>query len=632
MADENVDVDDPGVPQDRKRGRNERDWKQNIAKKQRNSGEGYVSRATGRHVRGREIGAPCRDGCYDKITMPIIRELHKDFWAIGDFSLQNAYLQKCVSLIPVKRRRAVVHPNAQRRRSGTRHYTLTYNTVTYNPCKVGFLRILGISETRLRTAMCSLSPSGCPRGDRRGRHPPGCKLPDSCVNKVLAHIKSVPTVSSHYTRAKSPNMRYLSGNLNIRKMFRLYLTWMEQNYPGEKKVKLSFYRKKFRGLRLGFSPPMTDTCSRCDSLKVTIKKAPPEGKGEHEAALKEHLDKAKRGQQLLKSLAADSDPAVRCICLDLQQTLPVPRLSTSVAYYKKKLWIYNLCIHDLKKNENKFYVWDEVTGGRGSVEIASCILKWLNAEFENGDFSVLKVISDNCGGQNKNINLILMYLREIHDGRLAEIHHYYLIPGHSYMACDRAFGNIEKQIRTIGDIYDYRGYCLAISSSTVERQKVIAMRQPEFLNFSILQKEVTIRRPSKPYSFLEARHFVLGLAFREGYQLGMDYEAPLGIVRLQKGTANYRASLFNLRNVVLPPKYEAPIQLKPGKVQHLQDLLAYIPPIGNQYVKFIIDQQQALDGGEESDEEDDVDNDLDDILEYDEAAPVYTASSQSSSQ
>ena len=74
-------------------------------------------------------------------------------------------------------------------------------------------------------------------------------------------------------------------------------------------------------------------------------------------------------------------------------------------------------------------------------------------------------MSDNSAGQNKNVNLILTYLRELHAGNITEIDHYYLVPCHSYMACDRAFGNIEKFIRATGDICDFRGYCTAIAAS-----------------------------------------------------------------------------------------------------------------------------------------------------------------------
>ena len=620
MSDTSDSPDDPGLPQARRRCKDSSEWKCNVMKRKRNRGEGY-SRVTGRHVEPRCVGPACRDGCYDKITMPIVRDLHKQFWQIGDFGLQNAYIQKNVSIVAVKRRRPVKNPESERRRKNSRTYHLTYENVRFNLCQKGFLGVLGISETRLRTALSSVSPkSSCPRGDKRGRHPCPRRIPPATVARVLQHILSFPTVSSHYTRAKSPHMRYLEGNLNIRKMYRLYMLWMEEFYPEERRVKLGFYRRKFNTFRLGFKPPMTDTCSFCDSMNVQIKKATPDLIDELKEKKKEHLRKARAGQNLMKELAKDKDPDTRCICIDLQQTLPVPRMATSVAYYQKKLWLYNLCIHDLKANVSQFYVWDEVGGGRGSVEIASCLVRWIDQELKKGNFSVLKIVSDNCGGQNKNTNILLTYLREIHSGRLKTIAHYYLIPGHSYMACDRAFGNIEKCIRATGNIYDFKGYCIAIQASQQVRQKVNVMRQSSFLNFEVLQKEVTVRRPKPPYRFMEARRFIVSSRFPEGYYVGMEYSnGPLGTVRLRKGTATTNPASFNISQVDIPQKYESPRLLKPGKVKALRFLLSYIPPASSRYLQFIIHEQEELMQGPEdsSDEEEDVDNTLNDQLDYD---------------
>jgi len=67
------------------------------------------------------------------------------------------------------------------------------------------------------------------------------------------------------------------------------------------------------------------------------------------------------------------------------------------------------------------------------------------------------LFSDNCAGQNKNINVVLSLLRHIHEKRFFNITHNFLVPGHSYLPCDRQFGNIERvlskqaNIKTKGD-------------------------------------------------------------------------------------------------------------------------------------------------------------------------------------
>lgn len=122
--------------------------------------------------------------------------------------------------------------------------------------------------------------------------------------------------------------------------------------------------------------------------------------------LQEHKAVVAEGQQLMRDFSRNTDDEIRVNCVDLQQIQPIHRLSTGVACYKRNMWLYSLCFHDLKKIKFMFYVWDEVTAARGSVEIATCLRKWIGREYEAEEFGKLVVFSDNCGGQNKNIKLI----------------------------------------------------------------------------------------------------------------------------------------------------------------------------------------------------------------------------------
>lgn len=84
--------------------------------------------------------------------------------------------------------------------------------------------------------------------------------------------------------------------------------------------------------------------------------------------------------------------------------------------------MYNLT-HNLKTKESTMFVWDETVAKHGFIEVASCLKKWLELESAKGNFGQLIVISNNCMGQNKNINLALMYFRELHSKCLFETVH-----------------------------------------------------------------------------------------------------------------------------------------------------------------------------------------------------------------
>lgn len=83
--------------------------------------------------------------------------------------------------------------------------------------------------------------------------------------------------------------------------------------------------------------------------------------------------------------------------------------------------------------------------GRGSNEISSCILKFLNSGVVPQKRLVLW--TDNCAGQNKNKVTIFLFIFLVAHGLFENIQHKFLVSGHSFMACDRDFALIEKRKR-----------------------------------------------------------------------------------------------------------------------------------------------------------------------------------------
>ncbi|XP_045104346.1 uncharacterized protein LOC123499876 [Portunus trituberculatus] len=130
--DDNSDGDVPEPSRGRKRTRNPAVWKKNVAKHKRNVGEAYISVKTNRHVAARAIGPPCADGCFDRVGREGIRAIFEAFWALGDYELQNAYIQKLVKTVPIKRKRTLAEVS---RRSHTFLYSVMINGASHSVCK-----------------------------------------------------------------------------------------------------------------------------------------------------------------------------------------------------------------------------------------------------------------------------------------------------------------------------------------------------------------------------------------------------------------------------------------------------------------------------------------------------------------
>ena len=159
-----------------------------------------------------------------------------------------------------------------------------------------------------------------------------------------------------------------------------------------------------------------------------------------------HQCKAERAYHQLKDAALNrSSSTVDTITFDLQQSLPTPKLSTSIVFYtERQLWTYNFGIHGCSKDKGFMFMWPESVASRGSHEIGSCILKYL--KLRASEATHLIVFSDACGGQNRNINIVCqwMYVVSNSDFAYSVVDHKFMISGHSYLPNGRDFGSIEK--------------------------------------------------------------------------------------------------------------------------------------------------------------------------------------------
>lgn len=104
-------------------------------------------------------------------------------------------------------------------------------------------------------------------------------------------------------------------------------------------------------------------------------------------------------------LLKENDPEVINISFDCQKNFPLPKVTDQEAYYKWKVYLYNLTAvkctsNDKLTTENcTSYLWTEDQHNKGSIEISLCIFHLLN----NTDFSgktKMQLFADGCGDQN----------------------------------------------------------------------------------------------------------------------------------------------------------------------------------------------------------------------------------------
>lgn len=446
------------------------------------------------------------------------------------------------------------------------------------------MKTLQISDGRLTRALKKIATGEQPGSDNRGHHVPGNKIEEERMSIVRDHISSFPSYESHYTRSQNPNRKYLSSHLNIRLMYRLYTEHCQEIVVTP--VNEPIYRRTFNNnFNLHFHSPSSDTCAKCDcfKLKISALQGNEEEKSQLTVQHELHLRKAEAARNSLRNDTEKSkqDETYYVMTFDLEKALPFPILTTSVAYYKRNMYVYNLGCHEMSSGIGFMYVWDETTASRGSEEIASCVIRHLSTRALTLRHVVL--YSDTCTGQNRNMNFALMLLKLVasDSNNINIIDHKFMVSGHSFIPNDSDFGSIEiyaknKHIYIPDDWYKIITKCRRNKPFHVSK-----MYQQDFKSTKNLQNTITKRKKNtdnQPVSWLKMQwiRVVKEEPYTLYYKETLQEDFPFSALNLKPSKVGRPLSL-GLAST--PNLYQRPRPVTHAKKKDMFDLLPYIPPI-----------------------------------------------------
>lgn len=340
--------------------------------------------------------------------------------------------------------------------------------------------------------------------DRRGGY--RNKNRYTIVNDILylkAYINKFPRYRSHYQPSKSnSNAEYLPPTWNIMRMYREYRLICCAN----KRRTLSewMFRNVFNTqFNLRFGRLKVDTCKTCDRIESKLK-CVNNVKEQHvlEKEKEEHMAIVTKYKNLFVNTienAIKSNDRTVVLTFDLERALEVPRLSTGVAYYKRKLWVYNLCIYDELRRIGYMYTWPETIASRGAQEIGACLCRHFSERLLPSTKNLI-LYSDSCYGQNRNHKLALLLKKFINSWQNSElsIEQRYFIVGHSYNSCDRCFGLIERQSKITENVFVPSHWVEIIRQAKKTDPKFVVseMRKKDFVSSEPLEKMIINRKKS----------------------------------------------------------------------------------------------------------------------------------------
>lgn len=359
-------------------------------------------------------------------------------------------------------------------------------------------------------------------------------------------------------------------------MYELHVKQCEENkeQPVTRKTYHDIFVSEYN---IRFHFPRSDTCDKCDKFLAQIQSTDSERQRTLLTQERDlHVRKAENGFASLKHDTANSklgESNADVITFDLQQTLPLPNISTGIAFYCRQLWLYNLGIHICKTDYAYMMTWVEGQARRGSDEVCSCLLKAFE-QLERSDNLI--AYSDGCGGQNKNWTLIMFWHFVIKKGFYKSVDHKFMVSGHSYLPYDRDFALIEKAKR--------RHDSLFLPSDYHDMMKTARPNRPFYVEeikkrISKTSKKLSAKKINKSTKYADGQK----VEIRNIHWIHIDKDKPYTVMVCYTHNELESWKIISLHkkgketNITLKNKYTKSEPIKSAKLNDLKKLMEYIP-------------------------------------------------------
>lgn len=530
----------------------------------------------------------CKFNCTRVIPVEDRRRLFSQYWSNGSFEARVSLLMTCVTPDAIQRYKDA---DNTKKSGDTRDYMMYGSLV----CQKALLKTLQISDSRIYTAMSKYLKCNtlC---DLRGKLSGGRNaLPEAKHDEVRAHIASFPKYVSHYTRGKTES-KYLSADLTLAKLYQLYRE--EADNP----VSQSYYTNVFyTEFNLRFKTPKKDTCLKCDVASTKMKSSSGAELEMYQEWHTTHLELGESLQaQMKKDLAAaKTDTELEVLPYDMQKIFTLPRVPTSISYYKRQLNLYNFGIHIGSSGKGKMNLWTEDEASKGTQEVGSCLK--LHIDSITRPIKKLILWSDSCGGQNRSIKLVLMmmYILDNHE-TLESISLRYLLSGHSFLPNDTEFGEIETALKRHEKLYKDKHYMDVMEQCRRKNPFEVNRILPEnFFSVRSLESLITNRKSDINHgkvSWLNTHEILIEKNQPGIIKMSKRIGGPYQIVNLKKIGCE-----FDTQNVVLDRLWPNGRPLSKEKVKDLRDMIELVD---SEYRDFYYERLGRM---QEADFEDDID-------------------------
>lgn len=245
-----------------------------------------------------------------------------------------------------------------------------------------------------------------------------------------------------------------------------------------------------------------------------------------------------------------------------------PKTEVSEQYYRSKLSTYNLTVFDLGKKQGFCYMWHEALGQRGSAEIGSCILEFIKENIMRHSVKEFSFFSDNCAGQNRNRNIVTLYLYCAVNFNI-KITHNFLEKGHTQNEGDSIHSTIERASRNIDIFVPSQWYTLA--RTACKKKPYVIKEMGTFWNLHHL-RESTLNNMNtittgENVKWTSVRVIMVEPSTPNIVNIKYQYDQEFLQIDVK---SQRRRTLLNLKDFQMVPAYSEELPIYTKKFKHLQ--------------------------------------------------------------
>lgn len=572
----------------------EEEWKQNIAKARRQSGQGYVSKFTGRNIQGKkfaQISNCCLEKCFQNFSYDCQRSLFNDFYDLKNKNTQDLFLAGCMCLGQASNKTKKTVGSVVERHN-TWKYQLTFNGISKPVCRSFICNLYQFaSPKRVRVLQDKILRKE-PIEDKRGKHGNHKKIEPDVYSLALDHLKSIPNKPAHYSYVKSNRLYFQNPDLNIKKIFTLFQDYFKEHTGNNLQMKYKTYFKFFRETNFDFKVPKTDTCDFCQQCEVILEKNPNDVCRLDYSVHKKKADAYLKMKNEYLKTAKESDE-VLVLEFDYAQNLALPKLTVTSQFYKRLLWLFLFCVHVHNDGSSFMYTFLESQCKKGANTVASFVFDCINKKIE--DFPNIKkivLLSDAAGGQNKNQTLLRFcsYLSKSYNVEVLQI---FPVRGHSFGQCDRDFGVIRNALRKLENIEVPHVYIDRIAGSRTNPSPFVVVQDTSIVFdwnkglipfFEKTPKNKNIKFKIQQYSILKYKPCGTLLV---STMYSMLVQQPFMYAKCIP------------KDINLEPAKKVP--LKPAKIRDIKDLFVFLKEESRNFYTTFFQENEQSEVGEERD-------------------------------